>query len=270
MGLIPIRCIVPNDSGADCAGDCQELFSSHLTCTACDDAAGTCHKCSFEFRCRVDFDELAATNTEEFKTTNHIVTSKDLECTSHTGGQVQACSFLHEREEVDAHDKGVTIVKMAKGQKLEFTCVGRMGIAKEHAKWSPVAVCAYRFWPETYLNHAALAALPVKDKQALVDACPDRILKLDDVTGELGFVEGFEYLCTYTEDLDFAQRALKKRPEDDDFVRVAQGDSKFIFEVESSGAMDADQIVLSALKVLGRKLGELQTHVTAIANELAN
>ena len=63
------------------------------------------------------------------------------------------------------------------------------------------------------------------------------------------------------EDLEYYQRTLKKRPEDDDFVRVEASKDRFIFSIESTGAMDADEIFMSALRVLKDKLVYLASEV---------
>ena len=49
-------------------------------------------------------------------------------------------------------DKGneenpILIMKLSRNQKLDFTCIAKKGIAKTHAKWSPVATCVLRAEP---------------------------------------------------------------------------------------------------------------------------
>jgi len=97
-----------------------------------------------------------------------------------------------------------------------------------------------------------------------VDCCPDKILEINQLSSDIQFVKDFEYLCTYTEDLYNLQNEFKKKKEDEDFITVKQGTNRFIFEVESSGCMHADEIVMSALKVLSQKLAELQVANTEI------
>merc|ERR1712183_325380 len=101
----------------------------------------------------------------------------------------------------------------------------------------------------------------MEQKQELVDCCPDKILEIDPVTGMIAPVENYWDLATYTEDLKFAQDAMKKRAEDEDFVRIEPSKDKFIFSVESTGAMDADEILLSALRVLKDRLNYLAQEV---------
>ena len=54
---------------------------------------------------------------------------------------------------------------------------------------------------------------------------------------------------------------MKKRPEDEDFVTVVPSTDKFIFSVESTGAMDAEDILLSSLRVLKDRLNYLAAEV---------
>jgi DNA-directed RNA polymerase II subunit RPB3 len=103
----------------------------------------------------------------------------------------------------------------------------------------------------------------MEQKQELVDVCPDRILEIDDVTGTIKPVENYWDISTFTEDLKNHQDSLKKRKEDDDFVTIQHSTDRFIFTVESTGSMDADEIVMSALRVLKERL-------TYLANEVEN
>ncbi len=151
-------------------------------------------------------------------------------------------------------------MKLGPGQHLKFKAIARMGISKEHAKWCPVAVATYRFWPIITINAEACNMLTMEQKQELVDVCPDRILELDE-TENLVAAENAWEMATFTEDLKLAQEAMKKRPEDEDFVSVVHSTDKFVFSVESTGAMDAEDILLSSLRVLKDRLNYLAAEV---------
>ena len=135
-----------------------------------------------------------------------------------------------------------------------------MGISKEHAKWCPVAVATYRFWPIITINAEACNMLTMEQKQELVDVCPDRILELDETENLVAAENAYE-MATFTEDLKMAQEAMKKRPEDEDFVSVVHSTDKFVFSVESTGEMDAEDILLSSLRVLKDRLNYLAAEV---------
>jgi len=185
------------------------------------------------------------------------VTSRDLRSNNEN---VQPAHFLH-NEQDESQDDGIAIVKMGAGQKLKLKAIARMGISKEHAKWCPVAVATYRFWPIVTINEEQMATLTMEQKQELVDSCSDRILEIDPISGMVQEAEDAWDKATYTEDLKFVNDALKKRPEDEDFVRVEPSKDRFIFSIESTGAMDADEIVLSALRVLKDRMNYLAQEV---------
>mmetsp|Transcript_24885 Transcript_24885/g.68929 ORF Transcript_24885/g.68929 Transcript_24885/m.68929 type:complete len:357 (+) Transcript_24885:90-1160(+) len=279
LGLIPLR-YIPNAEGGGGGGgggggaggpselntigsDVQDGFVPHYDCSCFE----WCPRCSVEFDLEVNYNSnnpnaIAQQADEENVLAPWTVTSKDLisRNNSTTSGDhiVQPAHFLSVDEEQEAQDEGIAIVKLGPGQKLKLRAIARMGISKEHSKWCPVAVATYRLWPDIQINHEQMSSLlTMEQKQTLVDACPDRILELDEVTGHVQPVDNAWDIATYTEDLHYAQLALKKRPEDPDFVRIVPRQDRFVFTVESSGAMDAHDIVLSALKVLKKRLTDL-------------
>jgi len=219
-----------------------------------------CPRCSVDFELEVNFNEANRYRSEDELMAPLTVTSQDLKSNNEL---VAPAHFLSQDEKDEAQDSGVAIVKMGPGQRLKLKAVARMGIGKEHAKWSPVAVATYRFWPIITVNEEQVATLTMEQKQELVDVCPDRILEIDDVTGTIKPVENYWDISTFTEDLKNHQDSLKKRKEDDDFVTIQHSTDRFIFTVESTGSMDADEIVMSALRVLKERL-------TYLANEVEN
>lgn len=251
LGLIPIR-YAPD--GSVKGGDCNQAFLSHRECVCYD----RCPRCSVEFELDVNFDKVNPTRPDQERDLGLTVTSKDLVSNN---ALVSPAHFLNEEEQDRSHDEGISIVKLGPGQHLKLKAIARMGISKEHAKWCPVAVATYRFWPIITINEEACNMLTLEQKQELVDACPDRILELDEITGNLVAVENAYEMATYTEDLKTAQNAMKKRPEDEDFVTVEHSTDKFVFSVETTGAMDAEEIIMSALKVLKDRLNYLAAEV---------
>ncbi|KAL3807088.1 hypothetical protein ACHAXA_002114 [Cyclostephanos tholiformis] len=251
LGLIPIR-FTPE--GSNRGGDCHQAFLPHRECVCYD----RCPRCSVEFELDVNFDRVNQTRPEQERDLPLTVTSADLKSNNHLVGPAH---FLNEEEQDESHDEGISIVKLGPGQHLKLRAIARMGISKEHAKWCPVAVATYRFWPIITINSEACNMLTMEQKQELVDSCPDRILELDDVTGNLVAVENAFELATFTEDLKMTQEAMKKRPEDEDYVSVVQSTDRFIFSVESTGAMDAEDILLSSLRVLKDRLNYLAAEV---------
>jgi DNA-directed RNA polymerase subunit D len=42
----------------------------------------------------------------------------------------------------------IPIIKLAKNQKLKLEAYARLGRGKTHAKWQPVSMCAYKYFPK--------------------------------------------------------------------------------------------------------------------------
>ncbi|CAM9809262.1 unnamed protein product, partial [Hapterophycus canaliculatus] len=74
-----------------------------------------------------------------------------------------------------SQDAGIVIAKLAKGQRMQLTAVAKKGIAKEHAKWSPVAVATYKFEPIIEINEEKEALLTSEQKAEFVEVCPAKV-----------------------------------------------------------------------------------------------
>ena len=59
------------------------------------------------------------------------------------------------------------IAKLAKGQKLKLEAYGRLGKGKVHAKWQPVCVSAYKYYPKIVVPEGKCG-----DCAKCVDICP--------------------------------------------------------------------------------------------------
>jgi DNA-directed RNA polymerase II subunit RPB3 len=250
LGLIPLRYQLIDSLKAV---DCQDVFLYQRDCVCYKN----CPRCSVEF----DLDVSYPVTGDEELFAPRTVTSQDLNSINY---QVQPAHFLSQDEQDVAQDEGISIVKIGPGQRLKFKAIARLGISKEHAKWCPVAVATYRFWPIIHINQELVASLSMDQKRELVEVCPDRILEIDEPTGELRAVDNAWDIATYTEDLMYAQQAMKLRKEDDDFVSMTPSTDKFIFTVESTGAMDAEEIVFAALRVMKKKMTQLAQELESL------
>lgn len=58
---------------------------------------------------------------------------------------------------------------------MQVTAVAKKGIAKEHAKWSPVAVATYKYEPLIEINPDVETQLTPEQRADFVEICPAKV-----------------------------------------------------------------------------------------------
>jgi DNA-directed RNA polymerase subunit D len=133
----------------------------------------------------------------------------------------------------------IPIVKLAPDQKIRLEAYARLGKGKEHAKWQPVSVCAYKYFPRVKINEKLCDVCG-----KCIEICPQRVLV--NVGGKVAVRNVTE--CTLCQD------CVDACPKGSDVVEVSWDKNAFIFEMESNGGLSIDRIMLEALKILDKKV----------------
>lgn len=147
----------------------------------------------------------------------------------------------------------ILLAKLRPGQVVEFEAHARVGMGKDHAKFSPVATAAYRLMPKVVLLQ------PVYDEVAeeLVHVYEPGVFRLEatdpavDPSGtRVKAVVDNPYACTMS-------RNFMRHAELAKAVQITREPNHFIFSVESVGMYSPAVLVAEALRVLQRKCQRL-------------
>lgn len=136
----------------------------------------------------------------------------------------------------------IPIVKLLKGQELEFEAVATLGTGKEHAKFSP-GLAYYKGYPKINTDK-------VKNVEDVEKACPVNVYELK---GKQLNVVNLEACTLCMACVDVAD------PEGS--VTVEGSEKDFIFTIESWGKLPPQEILSKALDVLDEKLDEFSTEL---------
>lgn len=92
-------------------------------------------------------------------TSEHLQPEEDTNASSVTPIEYQQYS--------DQTTKGISIVKLRKGQRLKLKCIAKKGIGIEHAKWSPVSTAVYQIEPDIKIDYSKMNELSDTQRQKL-------------------------------------------------------------------------------------------------------
>ncbi|MCD6409853.1 MAG: DNA-directed RNA polymerase subunit D [Candidatus Verstraetearchaeota archaeon] len=144
--------------------------------------------------------------------------------------------------EVKVVSEKIPIVALAKGQSLVLEARARLGRGKEHAKWQPVAVAAYKYFPILSIDREKCYSCGL-----CVENCPKKILELDEE--EKPRVTDI-YACSLC-------RACEEVC-DAEAISVKGSERDFIFTLETTGALTPREVILKACEILCNKLSQLR------------
>jgi DNA-directed RNA polymerase subunit D len=156
---------------------------------------------------------------------------------------VYSGELISENPSVIPVSEKVPLIKLAKGQKLKLEAYARLGKGKNHAKWQPVCVCAYKYYPKI-----VVPSKTCEDCQKCADVCSKKVLAMKD-----GKVDVRDLLsCNLC--MDCAETCPKK----DEGIKVEWEKNAFIMNIESTGALPPERILQEATKILDKQLIEFK------------
>lgn len=257
LGMLPIR--VGDGSAFDRDGlKSVSSFNSRAECV-CD---GRCPDCSVEFRC--DVENRSPTTPMTVYSTDLRSESRDVDVAHYSSraeremgrdeldDAFDARGEENERRPENAR-KGIVIAKLAPFQRLKFTAYAYKGTGKMHAKWSPSCVSTFAYSPRVIVNDVGMDRLSDAERRAISDSCPVGVFATDERNGKITVVD--ERSCMFCDECVNVGASLRSHVDDDPVVSVTAVEERYIFHVETNGALRADAVVLLALRKL-QKLSE--------------
>ncbi|KAH9461436.1 hypothetical protein Pst134EA_017743 [Puccinia striiformis f. sp. tritici] len=139
----------------------------------------------------------------------------------------------------------IVLVKMRPGQEIraEMHCV--KGIAKDHAKFSPVATASYRLLPHIVIHEP----IPEQDCLKFQSCFSPGVIEIVDDLGN-----GTKTCVVKDPRNDSVSREVLRHPEFEGKVTLGRVRDHFIFNVESTGVYSPQEIPLEACEVLLSKI----------------
>ncbi len=129
----------------------------------------------------------------------------------------------------------IPIVKLRRGQTVKLSAYARLGTGREHAKWQPVSVSAYKNVPYIEVDKSKCKAPKCKE---CVNNCPKGVLAVS--TKSVRLTRPYQCtLCRYCEYV-CPEGAIKVRWHED----------KFVYKLESTGALPPEEIFVKAIEIL--------------------
>lgn len=185
--------------------------------------------CKSEFGCNLCRQTLTldAEATEKTKT----IYSKDLKS---------------ENPDITPVSDNIPIVKLAPEQKMKLEAYARLGKGKDHAKWQPVSMCAYKYIPHVKIDLRRCNACA-----ECVKLCPERVL----VDMEEGIKTQNVIECTLCMD------CVDACPRNPPALEISWDKDAFDFKIESTGALPVERILLESLKILDKKIKDLSKQI---------
>ncbi len=156
-----------------------------------------------------------------------------------------------ESESVVAVSDKIPIVKLAKEQKIRLEAYARLGKGKNHAKWQPVSMCTYKYFPNIEISKKCSVC------GKCVEMCPRKVLVKTNNRIEVRDLMA----CTLCQD------CAEVCPENPRAITVSGEEDAYIFSIESTQALAPERILTEAVKTLDKHLKDLESQIKVKKSE---
>lgn len=158
----------------------------------------------------------------------------------------------------------ILIAKLRPGQEIDCEMHMHKGIGADHAKFSPVCTASYRLLPTIKITKPILG----EDAEKFQQCFPPGVISLEKVTKKEAKrgsdYEGHEgeFKAVVADPMkDTVSRECLRHDEFKGKVQLGRRRDHFIFQIESTGQWDSDELFMESIKHLKNKCKKLEKDV---------
>ena len=130
---------------------------------------------------------------------------------------------------------------------LNVEAFAKVGYGKNHVKWMPTTVCAYKQYPEITFND------DVDIDYDCANACPRGVLKSDKRSKKIKILDIENCAMCKSCVRASINRAAANGAPDNSYINVGYRENDFIFRIETDGSMPPKEVLLTACDKLSEK-----------------
>jgi DNA-directed RNA polymerase subunit D len=156
---------------------------------------------------------------------------------------VYSGEIVSENPEIIPVSDKIPIIKLAKNQKLKLEAYARLGRGMTHAKWQPVSMCAYKYYPKI-----TTPTEKCEECSKCADICPKKVLTIKDEKVDVRDL----LACNLCMD------CVEACPQKPSPLKIEWEKNTFIMNIESTGVLPPERILQEATKTLGKQLNEFE------------
>jgi DNA-directed RNA polymerase subunit D len=159
---------------------------------------------------------------------------------------VYSGDFVSDDPETTPVYNNIPVVQLYEGQQLMIEAIARLGTGREHSKFQPVSVCAYRIVPEIVVEDC-------DGCEKCIEVCPRNVFEMEN--GKAIPAKVIECSLCY--------ECVKECPLD--AIKIDEETGKFLFMVEGIGQMPMRTVMRKALDILKEKAEEMNKIIEEVS-----
>lgn len=178
-------------------------------------------------------------------------------------------TYFHGPEAIVPVHPDILVAKLRPGQSISLMAHMHKGIGADHSKFSPVATASYRLLPIIDIMKPIVGE---EDVTKFQKCFPAGVIGVDKLTKKdteahpgLKGREGQPKAVVVDPMKDTVSRECLRHKEFKDKVKLGRQRDHFIFQIESTGQWDSDELFLEAVRTLKKKCQRFEKQLDFMA-----